>query len=262
MKQTIDHKLHWRSYHDKHSDCYARIWEEHNPLAKELPPLGPPEGFLMEVLEIAYADPGDPWIERFLDRTDKVLARVLEAGFERYHLWDESHPLRRQGVYQNLALCTALRGGDADRWWRLCAGDCLQCVRHEHPRKDGKLGIGSNVFSQCMFLTAVRMDLLRGDPKSALNRFALLKGPVRWVTVEAGLWRRVAEHAVAGEPIPPELASEVEGYFDEARDPHYDAPPGMNLVLARVEIGGVLFRYIRHPGEPIDWWLVVDAVAR
>ncbi len=208
-------------------------------------------------LEVMYADPQDEYVGRFLNRSLKYAERVLAEDKCRSQLCASGFPLNRAGVHTARALCIALLENRTDaESWRQVAEDYMAWLETAN-------GLRSpDPIEQAFLLCAVRADLIRRAPDVALSRLQRIRGPVKWATCEAGLWRRLTEAAAAGEAIPRDLAAEVEEYFEQVRHPEFNAKTNTCYGFMQPEIGAILWHYVRYPNKPIDWHVVVDWISR
>jgi len=248
------YKQYWRDLYERERDNTLLIWgwdpfEDWDKSLME-PALAP--GDLQIGLSILYAKPDDELGERFIRRALSYVERLLrEKKCEQLR----GFPFNRAETYELKALCLGILENKIDEGsWHNAAEDYTAFLTDEGDHHPG--------LWHAFFLCAIRAELIRGNPAAALHLYERIPKRVPWLTAEGPMWRQLAESAARGESTPRQLASEIEAFFEEIRNPSFEPEDEMGVTRARPEVGAILWRYVRHPEKSPDWRAILRAIAK
>ncbi|MEM7682727.1 MAG: hypothetical protein AAF288_12280 [Planctomycetota bacterium] len=203
-------------------------------------------------LRALYAN-GDPmWTKAFARQSIGVFDRILAEDKCRSDNNIDQFPGNRARTYESKAIAIALLENRTDQaLWRAAADDFIAWV--ERAYDDAAYAF----MYQADVSAALCARLICGDAAEALDVLKRAPRWRKWHTPDVPVLKRLAEVLAEDKPIPPDLVEQLEAVFEEVRDPDSD---WYGASFLRFEVGGVLFKYVRRLGQPIDWAAVGQAI--
>lgn len=218
----------------------------------------PPQTDLMWGLELLYGDLACDLGHRFLKRGLNYIKRVESEIQLDQPPYNSGFPHNRAQLMETKGLLIGLLENRTDDIsFRQSAQDYQDKINAPGQSKSWT----DDDFIQALFVTAVRLELIRGAVDEAKVLIDSTSN-TQWLHPEYWLWRDLVVQWETAGRISPSLTDTLWEHFDFIRNPEYRPEMYIPMDELRPETAAIIYKYVLADGGNIDWQKAVQMVAQ